>query len=248
MNTVLRPFRWLFFLYAVVVLVPAFLVFLVFFFIVFTLVPASKAPHIAHRYVSRTGAAILLGLLFVRLKIKNMHLVDPNTTYVFAANHQSQLDIPAFARSCTNTFRFLAKAELMKVPVLGYIIRKLYISVNRSDKTDRARSMENMMASLRENISVFICVEGTRNRTDKPLLDFKDGAFRLAIESQVPLAVLTVTDSKKLLTENRPFELSPGTMHCEWSPPIDTRGMTSDDIPRLKEMAREQMLRALEAN
>ena len=247
MHTLLRPLRFLFFFYALVMLVPAFLLFMIFYFLVFSLLPGTRAPHVAHRYVTRNGAMILFALLFIRVKFKNKNLVDPGKTYVFIANHQSQLDIPAFARSCTNTFRFLAKAELMKVPVLGYIIRKLYISVNRSDKSDRARSMENMMASLRENVSVFICVEGTRNRTDKPLLEFKDGAFRLAIESQLPLAVLTVKDSKKLLDSNRHFEMSPGTIHCEWSSPIDTRGMTADDLPRLKQMARELMLKVLEA-
>jgi 1-acyl-sn-glycerol-3-phosphate acyltransferase len=240
-----RVFRFLFFVYAIIVLVPAFLLFLVFFFLAFSLLPGKKAPHFAHRYISRTGASILLGLLFVRVKFKNKEFIDPNQTYVFAANHQSQLDIPAFARSCTNTFRFLAKAELTKVPVLGYIIRKLYISVKRSDKADRVKSMENMMASLRENISVFICVEGTRNRSDRPLLDFKDGAFRLAIESQLPLAVLTVLDSKNLLPANENFQLSPGVMHCEWSRPIETKGMTLDNLPRLREMAKSYMLESL---
>ena len=227
---------------------PSFLVFLVFYFLAFTFLPASKAPHYAHRYVSRNGAAILLTLFGVRLIIKNRDFIDPGQTYVFAANHQSQLDIPAFARSCRNTVRFLAKAELTKVPVLGYVIRKLYISVNRSDKSDRAKSMENMMASLREGVSVFICVEGTRNRTDQPLLPFKDGAFRLAIESQLPLAVLTIIDSKKLLNPNRPFELSPGTMHGAWSRPIETKGMTMDDLPKLKEMARDCMMKVLEGS
>ena len=242
-----RLLRFIFFLYAIALLIPAFLIFMVFFFIVFTCWPADKAPHFAHRYVSRTGAAIIFILLFTRLKVKNRHFIDPRRTYIFISNHQSQLDIPAFARACTNTFRFLAKAELTKIPVIGYIIRKLYISVKRSDKTDRARSMEAMMASLRENISVALYVEGTRNRTDKPLLDFKDGAFRLAIESGLPLAVLTVTDSRKLLDSNRPFQLSPGVLHCAWSMPIETKGMTQNDLPALKEKARQLMLAELAA-
>ena len=58
---------------------------------------------------------------------------------------------------------------------------------------------------------------------------------------------LTVKDSKKLLHSNRHFEMSPGTIHCEWSAPIETKGMTVDDLPRLKQMAREEMLKVLEA-
>jgi 1-acyl-sn-glycerol-3-phosphate acyltransferase len=240
-----RIFRFLFFIYAILLLIPAFLVFFIMYYLVFTFVPAHRAPHVAHRLVSRTGATVLFLLFFIRVKIGRREMIDPSRAYVFASNHQSQLDIPAFALSCRNTFRFLAKAELMRVPVLGYVIRKLYISVNRSDKKDRSRSMDAMMASLREGISVFICVEGTRNRTDKPLLEFKDGAFRLAIESGLPLAVFTVIDSRRLLNPNRPFELSPGVLHAEWSAVIETNGMTTDDIPRLKALARDAMLTSL---
>jgi len=242
---ILRLLRFLFFVYALLLMVPAFLLFFIMYFIVFTFVPARRAPHVAHRFVSRTSATIVFLLFFIRVRIRRKELIDPSRTYVFASNHQSQLDIPAFALSCRNTFRFLAKAELMRVPVLGYVIRKLYISVKRGDKKDRSRSMEAMLASLREGISVFICVEGTRNRTNKPLLDFKDGAFRLAIESGLPLAVFTVKDSRRLLDPNRPFELSPGVLHAEWSAVIDTQGMTDNDLPQLKTMARDAMLASL---
>jgi 1-acyl-sn-glycerol-3-phosphate acyltransferase len=240
-----KIFSHIFFIYGFLVLIPAFILLFTLYFIVFSLAPKKQAPHIAHRYVSHISASLLFLLFFIRLKIKHKDYIDPKQTYVFISNHQSQLDIPAFALSCKNTFRFLAKAELMKVPVIGYVIKRLYISVDRGDKNDRARSMENMMASLRENISVFICVEGTRNKTDKPLLDFKDGAFRLAIEAQVPLAVLTVKDSAELLPAKRNFELLPGTLHAEWSKPIETKGMTMEDLPALKEKARNLMMEVL---
>jgi 1-acyl-sn-glycerol-3-phosphate acyltransferase len=181
-----------------------------------------------------------------RIKIKNRNYIDPKQTYVFIANHRSFLDIPAYAVSCKNSIRFLAKIELTKIPLLGYVIKKLYISVDRKDKEARKQSLENMMNSLKEGISVFICPEGTRNRTEKPLLDFRDGAFRLAIESQLPLAVLTVKGADKLLSPKRPLELSPGTIECIWSKPIVTTGMTMDDMEKLKETARQLMLASLD--
>ena len=173
-------------------------------------------------------------------------MIDPSQTYVFIANHQSFLDIPAYAIACNNSIRFLAKVELTKIPLLGYVIRKIYITVDRKDKAARLKSIENMLDSLREEISVFICPEGTRNRTEKPLLDFHDGAFRLAIESQLPLAVLTVKGAEKLLSPLRPLELSPGTITCVWAKPIATSGMNIDDLPRLKEEARNLMLAILD--
>jgi 1-acyl-sn-glycerol-3-phosphate acyltransferase len=106
--------------------------------------------------------------------------------------------------------------------------------------------MEAMMKSLNDGISVFICPEGTRNKTDEPLLDFRDGAFRLAIESQLPLAILTVNNSGKLLSPKKPIELKPGVIECIWSEPIETKGMTMDDLQILKEKARERMSANLE--
>lgn len=204
------------------------------YFLVF-LFAGKRAPHIAHKFLSRKWAGILLFLYGIRLKILHEDLLDPTVTYVFVANHRSQLDIPAYALSCHHVFRFLAKMELSKIPLLGYIIRKLYISVDRSDKAARARSMDEMMQSLREGASVFICPEGTRNKTSAPLLDFREGAFRLAITAQVPLAVLVVQGSDKLLSPLRPIQLKPGTITCTWIRVIPTTGMNENMIPPLKE-------------
>lgn len=75
---------------------------------------------------------------FIRYKIINEDFISDKGTYVFVANHRSMLDIPLYARACSNTFRFLSKAELTKIPLLGYVIRKLYVTVKRGDKkTDK---------------------------------------------------------------------------------------------------------------
>ncbi|TAH43233.1 MAG: 1-acyl-sn-glycerol-3-phosphate acyltransferase [Bacteroidetes bacterium] len=218
------------------------------YFIIFSTTPKDKAAHIAHRIVSRAWARILFISFGIRLRVKNKSLLENDKVYVFAANHRSMLDIPAYALACNHTFRFLAKAELMKIPVLGYIIRQLYISVDRKNKAARSKSMENMHRSLQQGISVFICPEGTRNKTENLLLNFHDGAFRLAISAQVPLAVLTILNSGKLLSPKRPIELKPGIIECVWSAPIDTKGMTEDDIPHLKEIVIKLMEKELLAS
>ncbi len=217
----------------------------VFYFVIFSTCSSGKAPHIAHGKVSRIWAGFLLFCYGIRLHIKNENVLERNTTYVFVANHRSMLDIPAYALACHHTFRFLAKAELMKIPVLGYIIRKLYISVDRKNKEARVKSMENMNRSIRDGISVFICPEGTRNKTNDPLLSFHDGAFRLAISAQVPLAVLTILHSGKLLSPNQPLEMRPGTIDCVWAPVIETKGLTEKDIPMLKQQVIDIMEKEL---
>ena len=238
----IRALRFLFGIYAALVFTVTMLIVVIAYVFIFSFAPKKKAPHWAHRYVSYNWAKTLFIFFLVRWKIKNLHLIDPKENYVFVANHRSMLDIPAYALASKNTFRFLSKAELTKIPVLGFIIRNLYITVDRKDKNDRVRSMEAMMKSLRDGVSIFICPEGTRNKTKEPLLDFRDGAFRIAIQAQVPIAVLTVKNAEKLLSPLRPIELRPGTIELVWSKPIPTKGMTMDDLDKLKNMARSQMI------
>ena len=240
----IRALRFLYGILAAVLFAVSLFIVVPIYFVIFSVFSQKKAPHVAHK-VSRIWAVTFYILFFIRVKIKNQELIDKNKTYVFISNHLSQLDIPAYAIACKNTIRFLAKIELTKIPLMGYIIHKLYLSVDRSSSEARKQSMLNMRRSIEEGVSVFICPEGTRNRTDQPLLDFKDGAFRLAIETQVPLAVLTILDSQKLLSPLRPVELAPGTIHAIWDKPIETTGMTEADLPALKEKARALVLQHL---
>lgn len=239
-----RLLRLIFSLYALCFFVLSFFIVMPCYFFIFNVFNEKLAPHVAHR-VSRFWARLLFAGFFIKPKINNTHFVDASKTYVFVGNHRSFLDIPLFAISCKNTFRFLAKAELTRIPLMGYVIKKLYISVWRGDKKDRSKSMEAMKNSLYENVSVFLCPEGTRNKTDKPLLDFKDGAFRLALKAQTPVAVLTIVNSDKLLSPLRPAEMRPGIIHASWSEPIETKGMTEDDLDFLREKVKKQMLEHL---
>jgi 1-acyl-sn-glycerol-3-phosphate acyltransferase len=240
-----RFLRLLYGIYGMIVLLITLIIFTTCYFFVFTFIKKEKAPFIAHQYISRTWAETLLALFGIRTVVKNRELLDPKATYVFIANHLSQLDIPAYVIATKHPIRFLAKSELTKLPLMGYIIKRLYVSVDRKDKAARARSMENMIASLQEGLSVFICPEGTRNKTNEPLLPFHDGAFRLAIQTQLPLACLVIKNTDKLLSPLRPIELSPGTITCEWCKPFPTKGMTLDDLPVLKAAVLEEMTKHL---
>lgn len=230
----MKFFQVLFAFYALLVFVFSLIVVFPFYVFVFLVFDAKKAPRIAHAG-SRLWAGFLFTMFLVRYEIKNKELIDKNKVYVFAGNHRSLLDIPLFALSCKNAFRFLSKAELTKIPLLGFVIKKLYITVNRSSKADRHRSIDAMKESLDEGISVFLCPEGTRNKTANPLLEFKDGAFRLAITTKTPLAVITVYNTDKLHSPHVAYLLKPGKVYAEWCAVIDTSEMTEEDLPALKE-------------
>ncbi len=241
----IRFFRNLFGIYALLIFPWTLIVVTILYAFIFTFFSKQKAPHIAHG-LSRIWAKVLSILFIFPARIRNKHFIDPNKTYVFVANHQSQLDIPVYALGCKNTIRFLAKAELTKIPLMGYIIRNLYLTVNRTDRADRNKSIDVMRKSLESGISVFLCPEGTRNKYEDPaLLEFKDGAFRLAIATKTPIAAFTILNSGRKLSPLHPIALAPGPIYAVWDKPIDTSHMTINDVPLLKEQIRASMKKHL---
>jgi 1-acyl-sn-glycerol-3-phosphate acyltransferase len=238
----------LFGLYAVLIVILSFFIVIPCYVVIFTFMPKDKAPIQGHK-VSRFWASFLFACFFIRLDIKGKELINPKQPYVFVCNHRSQLDIPLFARACVNTFRFLSKKEVTKIPLIGYVVKRLYITVDRKSKEDRAKSVIRMQDSLlKEKISVVLFPEGTRNRTAEPLIDFKDGAFRLAIETQMPIAVLTILNSGEFSPAHKFMQLKPGTLRAVWTEPIKTTKMTAKDVPHLKELVKQRKLEVLARN
>lgn len=183
----------------------------------------------------------LLAMGLVRLKVHGKEKLNPKGTYVYVANHISALDIVISASAMVQPMKFLAKMETKYIPMFGYMVKMLAIVVDRKNEESRKKSMLYMVQDIKNGNSIFVYPEGTRNRTDAPLKEFKDGAFRTAILAQAPIAVQTIVGAKEL---NPPsgLQLQPGTVEVYWSEPISTVGMTTDDVEKLKEMVRQEML------
>lgn len=190
----------------------------------------------------RVHARLLLLSYFIFVKKRGLEQVPENQAYVIVSNHQSQLDILVNAATTPSLYKFLSKAEAAKIPLLGYFIRKCCILVDRTDKASRKQGYVNMQKTIEDNYSVLIYPEGTRNRTDNPLKNMYDGAFRLAIMTQTPVVVTTLVGAGKLSNPRRLVDLSPGVVYSYWDAPISTKGMTEADIPKLREQVKEIML------
>ena len=98
--------------------------------------------------------------------------------------------------------------------------------------------------TLAEGYSIFLYPEGTRNVSGKPLTNFHKGAFRIAIETETPVAVQTLVNIENIAGKDQ-LSLSPGNIQIVWSKPIETKGMTMKDLPQLVKKVKEQMLAAL---
>lgn len=155
--------------------------------------------------------------------------------YIFVANHISYMDIPCIVRCLHQPVRVLGKHEMVKYPVFGIIYRLAAILVDRSSPEKRAKSIRALKAALQRGISIFIFPEGTFNETGKPLKDFYDGAFRVAIETQTPLKPVLFIDTLERMHYRGLFELTPGKCRCVFLEEISVDGYTIKDISSLKQ-------------
>jgi 1-acyl-sn-glycerol-3-phosphate acyltransferase len=190
-------------------------------------------------YLHHVFTPLFLTLVGIRLKVEGRERLDRKQSYVIVGNHSSSLDFIVHAHAFPGVFRFLAKQELQKIPVFGWVVKKMCLIVDRSSAMSRARSVVALKQHLAEGWSIFIYPEGSRNKSDDLLGPFYDGAFRIAIQTKAPLAVETIVNMSKIASG---YGLRPGTVRIVWDEPIPTVGMTAADIPALKERV-EQMMR-----
>jgi len=115
-------------------------------------------------------------------------------SYVYVANHSSFLDIPTLTWVLPGFICFIGKSTLGKVPLFGFVFNNLHIGVNRKNSHDRLKSMDRASDEIRLNKrSVVFFAEGTIDYTSQPqLIGFKDGAFKVAIETKVKLVPITI--------------------------------------------------------
>lgn len=170
----------------------------------------------------------------------------PGRACVFVSNHISYLDIPMMMKAIRGRpVRILAKAEMAKIPVFGFIYRQGTVMVRRENGSKRKESLEELLDFMRLNISVFVCPEGTFNTTGQPLKNFYDGAFRVAIESQAPVCPVIFPDTRERLDNRSALSLNPGKCRAIFLPPVFTSGLTATDLPGLRQRVFDQMEAAL---
>jgi 1-acyl-sn-glycerol-3-phosphate acyltransferase len=189
-------------------------------------------------------AAFLMWGIFHRNYYETPH--DRNHPVVFVFNHSSYMDIPVIMKTFRRQhIRVLGKAEMARIPVFGFIYREAAVLVDRSSAAARAKSVSQLVSILKKNISVVIAPEGTFNMSHKPLKDFYDGAFRIAIETNTPVKPVIFLDAYDRLHYRSIFTLTPGRSRSVFLEEIPVEGLTNADVTLLKEKVYLRMEEAL---
>ncbi len=203
------------------------------------------SQRLANLYVAVPWCHVVAWLAPVRVKVLGMEHVDPSQSYVVVANHQSQFDIPVIYGFCGLDLRWVMKAELNKVPFIASGCRAIgHIFVDRGDADQARTAINKAVARLRPGTGILFFAEGTRSRSGK-LLNFKKGAFRVAIDQQLPVLPMTLIGTRDVLPAGSK-RIQPGTVYLRIHPPIETTGMNTADLRGLLDHVREVVASGLQ--
>ena len=181
---------------------------------------------------------ILFGMGFIPV-VKRDVTYKKEQSYMFVANHTSMTDIMLMLYVSKKTFVFVGKKELGRIPLFGFFYKRTCILVDRKNPRSRREVFNSAQEKLNMGYSVCIFPEGGVPDDESIILDeFKDGAFRLAIEHQIPIAPMTFLDNKKRFSYTF-FSGGPGRMRVKIHELIPTKILELEDKRMLKMQTHE---------
>ncbi len=185
--------------------------------------------------LNRWWAWLFFPLIGMPWRVEYRAKLDPKKVYIFCPNHFSYLDIAIMGLNKHNTI-FVGKSAMEKIPLFGFMYRKLHITVDREKLSSRYSTFTRSLAALEEGKSLVIFPEGGMVTHLPPHLGrFKDGAFRAAIEKKIQLVPVTIPYNWIILPDAKYMLLNWRPMKLIFHEPLDPAEYTIRDVDIFKE-------------
>lgn len=196
--------------------------------------------------LARLWAKFILIGMGLRWKVIGDTYHEKGKSYMFIANHTSMIDIMLMLVTVKkNPFVFVGKQELAKIPLFGFFYKRTCILVDRNNPDSRKAVYLRAKRKLDSGLSVCIFPEGLVPEEGVKLAPFKDGAFRLAINHQIPIVPFSFLDNKKRFSYTF-FSGGPGKLRVTTHPLILTKKLKVEDSKTIRKKAFELIENSLE--
>jgi 1-acyl-sn-glycerol-3-phosphate acyltransferase len=195
--------------------------------------------------IARIWAKSILFVSGIKVDVQGLTNIDPSKSYIYMANHRSNFDIPVLLGCLPIQFRWLAKAELFKIPIFGRAMRGAgYVKIDRSNRKSAIKSINEVAAKMKNGVSVMIFPEGTRSQ-DGNLRPFKKGGFVMAVDSGAPIVPVIIRGTRSIMTKGS-WRINPDNVTLFIEKPIDTSDFTRDTKEDLIKKVRKVIYDAFE--
>jgi 1-acyl-sn-glycerol-3-phosphate acyltransferase len=202
-----------------------------------------NAPHIVGRWWGKS----ILRVSGIKVQIKGLENLAPERPCVFMCNHQSNFDILVLFSALPAQFRWIAKAELFRIPLFGRAMRGAgYISIERKDRKKAIQSLKEAAVRIRNGVSVMIFPEGTRS-PDGNIGEFKKGGFILAWDAGVSIVPIVINGTWAIMSRDS-LKITPGKVRLTILPVVNVANYSKTDKLKLIEDVREKIIKEFESN
>jgi 1-acyl-sn-glycerol-3-phosphate acyltransferase len=196
-------------------------------------VPFDAGRYTVGRWFRRAAVIAVWPNPLWRFRTSGVRPADPRRPYIAVANHESIVDIFLLSHLPWE-MKWVSKAEVGRLPVMGWMMRMAGdVLVQRDDATSRMGSVQQIRERLARQVSVMIFPEGTRSRTGE-LLPFRNGAFRIAIETGTPILPMALAGTAPALTKGS-LVMGKSRAEVRVLEPIETAGLAQADLPALRD-------------
>lgn len=227
----MKVFRRIYSTYGLLVFTLTFILLLPFFVITIKIPGLKKYG----RRLNRLWSSIFFAFVFIRVEFVNRHLIKKDQQYIIVSNHFSYLDIPVLG-FINKDIVFVGKSSLGKIPLFGYMFRNLHIAVDRSSLKSRGESIMKTKQALEEGSSVVMFPEGGITSPAPPKMGrFKDSAFKIAIEKQIPVIPVTLSYNHLILPDDGRLLLKNKKARAVIHPPISVDEMDKQSVTELRD-------------
>lgn len=231
-----EPMKFLKRLYILYGLIVFFILFVIFFFLLLIPIIAPRKFKLVGRF-NRWWAKLLLIFIGMPYQVHYKSRLNPKKQYIFCPNHCSYMDIATIALNKHNTV-FVGKNDLKTIPLFGFMYSKLHITVDRAKLKSRYITLVKSLKALDQGKSLVIFPEGGIVTKHPPAMgEFKDGAFRAAIEKQISIVPVTIPYNWIILPPDQ-FLMQWKKMKIIFHEPVDPSVYTLKDLDILKEKVR----------
>ncbi|MEM1080588.1 MAG: lysophospholipid acyltransferase family protein [Pseudomonadota bacterium] len=202
----------------------------------------------ANLRVAASWARVIAWLTPLKIDIQGQSNVQPGQRYVVVSNHQSQYDIPLIYGYIGLDLRWVMKAEIKFIPFVAQGCRALgHIFIDRSNPEQARAAINSAVADLPEGTGILFFAEGTRSRSGR-LLPFRKGAFRVAVDRNIPILPITVIGTRDRMASDS-LRITPGPVRMVIHAPIQpTAGPIDQAVDRLCQRTRDVIDSGLKAN
>lgn len=207
-----------------------------------------RAKDISSLRIVQWGFKVILKMTGVTTTVIGEENV-PDEPVLFIGNHRSYFDILITYSRCRRLTGYVAKKEMEKIPLLSTWMKNLYcLFLDRDNMREGLKTILQAIDYVKNGISICIFPEGTRNRTDAPLLEFNAGSLKIAEKAQCPIVPMTIANAEQIFEAHSPC-IRKTKVIIEYGEPIETKNLdrtqqkalTSQVVARISETYEKNM-------